>query len=109
VLGHLDQRGAPVTRIGSPPDQVPGLQGVHHLGGGAGRDVQVVGELGEPHRPVPPQRAQGAQVGRGDVPGRQRLLRPLAELARDRPEDFGQGVVAGLIRARLVAVLGHGE
>ena len=71
--------------------------------------MQVVGEFGEPHRPVPPQRAQGAQVGRGDVPGRQRLLRPLAELARDRPENFGQRVVAGLLRARVVAVLGHGE
>jgi ribosomal protein S18 acetylase RimI-like enzyme len=74
VLGHLDQRGAPVAGVGAPPDQVRGLQGVHHLGGGAGRDVQVVGELGQAHRAVPPQRAQRAQVRRGNVPGRQRFL-----------------------------------
>jgi GNAT superfamily N-acetyltransferase len=46
VLGHLDQRGAPVAGVGAPPDQVPRLQGVHHLGGRARRDVQVVGQLG---------------------------------------------------------------
>jgi hypothetical protein len=57
---------------------------------------------------VPPQRAQRAQVRRGDVPRRQRFLRPLAELARDRPEGFGQRVIAGQVGCRF-AVLGHGE
>ena len=46
---------------------------VHDLGGRARRDLQAFGQLGQPHRPVPAQRAQGAQVGRGDVPRRQRL------------------------------------
>jgi GNAT superfamily N-acetyltransferase len=110
VLGHLDQGGAPVAGIGAAPDQVPGLEGVDDLGGRAGRDVQVVGEFREPHRPVPLQRAQGAQVSRGDVPGRQRLLGQLAEPARDRPEGFGQRLVAVRVApGRRVAVVGHGN
>ena len=33
VLGHLDQGGPPVGRVGMAPDQVAGLKRVHDLGG----------------------------------------------------------------------------
>jgi hypothetical protein len=42
VLGQLDQRGPPVTRVGPPPDQAARFEGIGDLGGRARRDVQMV-------------------------------------------------------------------
>ena len=70
AIGHFDQDGPPVGRVGAPPDQVLGLERVHDLGGRARRDLQAVRQLRQAHRPVPGQHAQGAQVGGSDVPWR---------------------------------------
>src|ERR1700684_4609637 len=53
-------------------------------------------------RPVVVEHAQGPELRRVDVPGRQGLLGCLAELARDGPEGVRQRLVgARLIAARL--------
>jgi len=107
VLRHLDQGGPPVTGIGAPLDQAPGLEAVDDLGGRAGRDVQVVGQRGQAHRPVPPQHPQRPQVRRGDVPRGQGLLGRLAQLAGDRPECLRQRLVGGVPPRQGHTPLGH--
>ena len=83
--------------IGPPFDQAPGFEGVDHLGGRAGRDVQAPRQVGQAQRPVVVQHAQRPELGRGDVPGGQGLLGGLAQLARDGPEGVRQRLVpAGL-------------
>ncbi len=51
--------------------QPVGLQGVHHLGGGPGRDVQTLRQLAEPHRPVAVQRAERSGLPRRDAQRRE--------------------------------------
>src|ERR1700733_9734921 len=54
--------------------------------------------------PVVVEHAQGPELRRVDVPGRQGLLGCLAELARDGPEGVSQRLVgARLIAARLIS------
>ena len=108
MLGQLDQGGPPVAGIGLSPGQVPGFEGVDHLGGRARRDAQVIRQVGQPHRPVAAQHPQGPVVGRRDVPGSQCLLRCLPQLARDRPERLRQGLVGVRVaRGRRVAFPCH--
>src|SRR5215467_803224 len=74
VLGHLDQRGPPVTRIGPTYGQATGFERVDDLGGRARRDAQVIRQLRQPHHPVALEHPQRAEVRRSDVPGGQGFL-----------------------------------
>ena len=94
MLRQPDEGGPPVTGIGPPVDQAPGFEGVDHLGGRAGRDMQALREIGQAHIAVAVQHAQGAELGRGDVPGGQGFLGGLAQSAGDGPEGVRQRLVA---------------
>src|SRR5580704_6396520 len=65
--------------------------------------MQASREIRRADRPVVVEHAQGPELRRVDVPGRQGLLGCLAELARDGPEGVGQRLVsARLVWAGLV-------
>jgi hypothetical protein len=97
VFGQLDQRGPTVVRVGAPLDQIPGFEGIDDLRGRTRRDVQVVRQLRQAHHPEATEHAQRPQLRRVDIPGSQGLLGGFAQLTRDRPERFGQGLVTGHI------------
>jgi AcrR family transcriptional regulator len=90
VAGRFGERRPAVLRVGAALDQALGGQAVQEFGGGARRDVQVLGQRRRPHRAVVQQYAQGAEPGRREVPPGQCSRRCLAQQPGHRPEGVRQ-------------------
>src|SRR5262249_24623860 len=93
VVGERDQRRAPVRGVRLALDEPPLLQGIDHLGRGAWRDAQVVGERREAQGAVAFEHPQRPGVRRGDLPRLQRGAADVPQRVGDPPERFGKGLV----------------
>ena len=99
-VGDDDEGGAAVVGIGLTTDEAAVLEGVDDLGRRARRDPEVLREGARARGAVAHQGAEGAQLGRGDLPRGEGLAGGVAQLPGHGPEQVAH-------RPRFVAL--HGE
>ena len=89
LVGRPQDHRPAVGRVGRPLDQAALLQPVGHLGRRPGRDVQRLGEVGEPDAVPLADDAERAGLVRGEVPRREDV-RASAGAGCGRPASTGR-------------------